>query len=240
MSPYIVSIPFVALFAGLMQGITGMGSGMLLMMLLPLLFPVAQAAAVSGAICLFLTASMLLRYRKHINYHEVIIPTAIYILSSAIAIHFAISINAELFRKVFGAFLIILALFLILKKDRKTVSYRNAVGIMFVVISGICDGLFGIGSPLMVLYFTGKTQSKEEYLGTIQFLFFFSLLINTSLRFFHHLIGWEHLPFIALGVLGILAGLRIAICIVGNVDSATLKKFAYAAIGLSGIYNLFF
>ncbi len=236
---YALSIPLAALFSGLLQGITGMGGGMLLMLVLPFFFPVPQAAAVSGAICLCLTISLVIRYRKHINYRKALPPTVLYILASAFAIHFAVEADAEKIRKGFGAFLIILSLFLVFKKETNAFSPGPVVSILFVLISGICDGLFSIGSPLMVLYFSSRTGSKEEYLGTTQLLFFFSLLVNTCLRFFQHLVGREHLPFILLGFIGILAGLQIANRFVSRINGSALKKIAYAAIGLSGVFNLF-
>ena len=59
-----VLVAMIAVASGLIQGITGMGGGMLLMLVLPLFFTVQVSSAVAGAICLFLTAAMVIRYRK--------------------------------------------------------------------------------------------------------------------------------------------------------------------------------
>ena len=112
--------------------------------------------------------------------------------------------------------------------------------IVFIIISGVCDGLFSIGSPLMVLYFLSKTEDKEEYLGTLQMLFFMTLLFNTVVRFSHHILQPEHVPVVLAGAAGIAVGLTVANKIVNRVDDRVFRRFAYMAIALSGIYNLLF
>ena len=53
-----------ALLAGLVQGVTGFGAGVLLMLFYPLLFSVAQSSAMSQCLCTVLCLSVLLRYRR--------------------------------------------------------------------------------------------------------------------------------------------------------------------------------
>ena len=239
MTQYALLILAAAFCAGLLQGVTGMGGGMLMMLVLPHIFPVPQAAAVSGAICLFLTFLMLLRYHSFISFRIALLPTFLYLAASLTAISLSVEMNWVIIRKVFGGFLILLSLYFIFWKDKSAMAPGKISAVLFPVVSGICDGLFGIGSPLMVLYFTDMTHSKEEYLGTIQFLFFITLFANTALRLTRHLISLEHFPGILLGFLGIIGGIQVANRIVGKITGETLKQFAYCAIGISGLYNLF-
>ena len=73
-----VLVAMIAVVSGLIQGITGLGGGMLLMLVLPLFFTVQVSSAVAGAICLFLTAAMVIRYRKKVNFKLAVLPALLY------------------------------------------------------------------------------------------------------------------------------------------------------------------
>ena len=57
-------VGLIAVAAGILQGVTGMGGGLIQMLVLPLFFPVQLASAIAGCACLFLTAAMAFQYRK--------------------------------------------------------------------------------------------------------------------------------------------------------------------------------
>ena len=234
----IIFVIIAELCAGIFQGITGFGAGIISMMALPLAFPLIQSSAIAGAICLSLTAAMVLQYRKHINFRKAILPTILYTLMSAIAIHFSTQINQALIKRIFGGFLILLALYYIFVNREKSRKLGLAVSIVFIAVSGACDGLFSIGSPLMVIYYLSQTDSKEEYLGTIQFLFFVCLVYNLFARIHNGILLATHLPLILIGIVCINCGLFIANRIVGKINGEKLKKIAYIGIGLTGLMNL--
>lgn len=58
------------LIAGIIQGVTGFGAGIVMMMFLPLQYSVIQSAGVSSAICMILCAAMVYRYRQTINFKK--------------------------------------------------------------------------------------------------------------------------------------------------------------------------
>jgi len=107
-----------------------------------------------------------------------------------------------------------------------------------IIISGACDGLFGIGGPLMVLYFMSMTHSTHAYLGTIQLFFWINSLYNTAFRFYRGVLLPEHLIFIACGMIGILIGGAAAGKIVDRLNIETMRKLIYVMIGISGVINL--
>ena len=55
----IAAVLLPALLAGLVQGVTGFGAGVLLMLFYPLLFSVAQSSAMSQCLCTVLCLSVL-------------------------------------------------------------------------------------------------------------------------------------------------------------------------------------
>ena len=232
-------IGVIALCAGILQGVTGFGAGIVMMMVLPSLFPLNQAAGVSCAIAIVLSLFMTWRYRKHIQIKKVIWPAVLYVAVSSISIVFSTMVNQAMMKKVFGVFLIILSVYYLFLNKGQEKELSLPISVIFIAVSGACDGLFGIGGPLMVLFFLGQTHSKEEYLGSIQAVFLVNLIYGTMMRVFNHILTPWHLSYIITGMICIVFGMMIANKIVDRLDGEKIKKITYVVIGISGITNLF-
>ena len=103
----------------------------------------------------------------------------------------------------------------------------------------MCDGLFGIGGPLMVLYFLSQTHNTHEYLGTIQTFFFINCTYNTCFRIVNGILGINHIFIMCIGVIGITVGGLIGNKVVDRLDGMLIRKLTYIMIGISGLINLF-
>ncbi len=235
-----ISFAVITLLAGLAQGVCGFGAGILMMMVLPLFFSISRSAAVAGIVSLALTLLMIIRYRKHISIKKAIVPLLVYSLCSALAIHFSSRVDQQLLKRLFGVFLILLTAhhFLFSKKQPKAWSLPVCVAAW--AFSGVCSGLFSVGGPLMVLYYLSHTDSKEEFLGTTEVLFFINLLLSAYLRARSGILTADLLPLCALGIVCTMVGLYIANRIIDRIDGARLKNIVYAGVGISGVINLLF
>lgn len=227
-----------AIVAGIVQGVTGFGAGIVLMMVLPSYFALAQSAGISTAICLMLSCTMVYTYRQYISFKTIVRPALFYIVICSISIYFSTMVDQLLMKKLFGVFLIILACYYLFidKGERKKLSLP--ISILCIVASAICDGLFGIGGPLMVLYFLSQTHNTHQYLGTIQTFFFINGIYNTCFRVFNGIITVNHLFYIGIGMIGILVGGLLARKIVDTLNGQFIRKLTYIMIGISGIMNI--
>ncbi len=234
-----VFICVMAVLSGLSQGVCGFGLGILLMLALPMYFPMSRAAGIAGCVSLMLTLMMVLRYRKHLNVKKMIVPLIVYAACSALAISLAPSVDQELLKRIFGVFLILLTLYHFLLSKREAKKWSLPLCVAAWAFSGACSGLFSVGGPLMVIYFISNTDSKEEFLGTAELLFFINLILSTFLRIKNGVITAELLPIIALCAVGAACGLLIANRIVDRIDGVKLKNIVYIGVGISGILNLF-
>lgn len=114
-----MEILFISTIAGLLQGLTGFGAGIILMLYLPYLYPVIQCSGIIGIICLFLSLIMALQYRKFIELKKVLIPLSIYILISTITIVIGPSLNSSYLKKrIISLFYFIKFLFSFYKKEK--------------------------------------------------------------------------------------------------------------------------
>ncbi len=230
----------ITMLAGLVQGVTGFGSCIVIMLVLPFYFPLAEAAGIAVATTLIMGIVMILRYRANIKVREALLPSLLYIIVSSLAIHFSAFVDQALMKKVFGVFLVLLSEFYLgfAPADSNQKKLPLLAGAVCIILSAACDGLFGIGGPLMVIYFMHRTTDLHEYLGTLQLFFLVNNIYNTGFRFFRGILGPQHLIFIAVGMAGILIGVLIAGKIVEKVRRDVLRKLIYVMIGISGLVNL--
>ena len=96
----------------------------------------------------------------------------------------------------------------------------------------MADAFFSIGGPPIVLYFLATTEEKEEYLGSIQLFFMISNVIGTCMRISKGLITRELLPYMAVGIVMLLAGRSIGSQFVERMDQARMKKLIYGFVGI--------
>lgn len=227
-----------ALLGGLVQGVTGFGAGVIMMLALPVLLAVPQAAAVSGAVCVALTASMTWRYRARVRPAAIVAPAALYVAASAVAITLTRGVDQGAMKVALGLFLMALAAYSLLAPGGEGRRVGGVAALACVLVSGVCDGAFGIGGPLMVVYYLSRTDDVEEYLGTIQGFFCVTLVSATVFRFATGVVGVAQLPLVALGVLGVLVGAALGARVVERLDAEVLKKATYVVIGLAGVVNV--
>lgn len=227
-----------ALAGGLVQGVTGFGAGVVLMLVLPALLAVPQAAAVSGATCVALTASMTWRYRARVRPAAIAGPAVLYVASSAVAITLTRGVDQAAMKAALGAFLVVLAAYSLLSPGGRARRVEGAAALACVIVSGVCDGAFGIGGPLMVLYYLSRTDDVEEYLGTIQGFFCVTLVCATAFRLATGVMGAGQLPLVAAGVAGVLIGAAAGARLVERLDVEVLRRTTYVVIGLAGAVNV--
>ena len=234
-----VSILVGTLLAGLVQGMTGFGGGIITMLIFPHFFSIPLGAGITGALGIALCASMVIRYRKDVNVLMALLPAFLYNAVSSLVINYSVMVDQTLIKKIFGVFLILLSIYyLFISKSVQNRKLGLGVSVVCIAISAACDGLFGIGGPLMVLYFMSMTSSTHAYLGTMQLFFWVNSMYNTAFRFYKGILLPEHLVFIAFGVIGILAGGAVAGKVVDKLNVVTMRKLIYIMIGVSGVINL--
>ena len=231
-------IILMTFLAGIVQGMTGFGASIVMMMAFPSFFVLTKAAGISTAICLFLNITNVYLYRKYVNFKTILPPTLLYICTCSIVIEMSTKLDGAMMKKVFGVFLIILGIYYLFlnKADKKELSL--GVSLICIVVSAICDGLFGIGGPLMVLYYLSKTKGTHEYIGTISTFFCINCIYNTIFRVIRGIITIDLFPYIALGVVCIITGGIIAHKIVDKLNPELLKKLTYVMIVIAGIANI--
>jgi len=233
-----VVIAIAAAVAGIIQTVTGFGSAIFLMLLMPHYFDMVAAPAITSAVTLGLSTTLAWKFRKHIRIKECILPTVIYLLFSITSIRFAKGLDLEHLSFAFGVFLVVLSVYFFIFSERISLDANWKTAALCASVSGITSGFFGIGGPLMAIYFISAIKEKPSYIASTQFLFAFTGVINLFTRVASGIYSLDMLPVIVLGFVGITAGKRIGLRILNRIDPGKIKKLVYAFVGISGILTL--
>jgi len=138
---------------GLVQGLTGFGAVIIMMIFLPTILPIDQSAGVAGLMMLGSVITLVYRNRHKIRLPRIIIPFLVYASVATWSVHLGHVLDVHLLRMLLGALLVGLSLYFTLSKRSANASYPWFVAGIFMIVSGFFNGLFGIGGPLMALYF---------------------------------------------------------------------------------------
>jgi len=231
---------FAALMAGFVQGVTGFGSGIVMMIFLPHLLPINQSAGVSTLTMLVATVMVAWKYRKYLKWQKLVAPFFIYIVVAIGSLYWSEYLAAGHLKLLLGILLVVLSLYYSFMNIRLITIKAIPIYVMiiFAMISGFFNGMFGIGGPLMALYFLTISDSKENYLASIQTFFLVDTLMMTSLRFANGILNLNSLKYVLMGIIGAIIGTILANHLVKHLNIKIMTLFIYVFIGLSGLYYL--
>lgn len=233
-------IIFPALIAGLVQGLTGFGAVIIMMIFFPSVLPMDKAAGIGGVIMLSSVLALTIRYRHEFKLKRVIIPFIVYASVATWSVHLGSILDTHVLRMMLGGLLVALCLYFLLSKSSGSQKYPWYVAGCFMIISGFFNGLFGIGGPLMALYFLSLSDSMPDYIGNIQGFFLIDAFYITTVRITSGILTTPDIPYILVGMVAATIGTFIATKLSTRWDLATIKPWIYGFIGFSGIYYLFF
>ena len=233
-----ITYALIAALGGIVQTVSGFGSAVVIVLFLQKSFGMLVAPAIATTINLALTTSLSYKFRKSIEWDKIIIPAFIYTIVNNYVITLAKSANLSVLKKAFGIFLIVLAIYsLFFSKKMQIRASRKELAI-FSIFSGITGGLFSVGGPLLALYYTAVSKSKESYIGNMQFLFMIICITSTITRVVTHIYTFDLLPVTLSGIAGVTLGKTAGIKIIEKLDKNILTKLIYAFVAISGILIL--
>ena len=233
-----IILPLIAGLGGIVHTVTGFGSGIVMMLFLPYFLDMATAPALSGSINLFLSLFLAVQFRKSIRVRLFLLPIIPYLLGSTLSIYALSGFDMDMVAVAFGLFLVVLAIYFIFIAKRMTVNPTWQAAVICGGLSGITAGLFGIGGPLMALYFLAITDSKESYTGNLRGMFTCTCLCNTLTRISRGYYTFDLLPLTILGLIFINIGKSIGLRLLDKMDANLVRKIVYLFVGISGVITV--
>lgn len=231
----ILAVIIITTIATFFQTSIGFGFGVFSMIFLCRIFPYGEAVAISIAFGLINTLFLAIRYHKHIQYKTMV---PMLISSIPFGIGFSIlshSIQVGVLKGMLGLVLVILSIYMLFYSSKIQIKPTIKTGITMGSITGIGNGLFGIGGPPAVLYLLATTQDKLSYLATSQAFFSINNITNLTTRYLKGDLHFDNFQFILYGGLGIILGLLLGLLAFKALKLDWLKKYVYIFIGINGI-----
>lgn len=231
-------IALASVIAGIIQSVTGFGSAVFLMLIVPFFFDMVAASAISSSIAMGLGITLAWKFRSHIQWKICTFPAVIYLICSVTVIRQIQGIDLDVLSFAFGIFLILLAAYFLIFANRMSFRANWKTACVCSAISGVTSGLFGIGGPLMAVYFVSASRDKESYIANIQFLFAVTNIVNFITRITRGIYTADLIPVTLLGFAGITLGKLVGLRILDRLNLEMMKKGVYAFVGLSGLITV--
>ena len=225
--------------AGAVQTMTGFGSVVLMMLMFPFFFNMWDAPALALAINMLYCLVLCWKLRKSIDLKAALWPTLTYSAVCFVVTGLAKGADLHVLVIVFAGFLIALSLYLLFVSSRVKVKRPGAgVGVGFGVLAGISAGMFAIGGPPMAPYMMAATRDHKSYVASMQFLFAITNIVNLSGRMVSGTFDWKLWPYIAVGSICILIGMKAGERLADRLDPKNLRTIVYGFVGVSGLILL--
>lgn len=223
---------------GAVQSMTGFGMAIVIMTVYPVLFPFASAIALSGFVCTGNNVVIALRYRKHIRWSRLWLPTIVFLAVNIVVVQISYKINVGYLKAYFGLFLLALAVYFLLFAKKVKLKGNHVTAAVSSAACGVTSGLFGIGGPLVVPYYLAVADgNKYVYLATIQIAFIFQNIVGIVTRAINGSVTVDLLLAIIPGVLGMFLGTWVGGKVVDKINADVLTKIIYFFLAAVGIFT---
>lgn len=223
--------------ASVINGVSGFGFGIVVLMVFPYIFGYTHAVAMAVMMATMLVCYNAYLYRKHINRTWILPWSLLCFVSDFFAVRFLKHLgDGPLMLRLLGCCFVLMAIYLLW--GQKIIKVRASYTSMSVlaILSGLIQGVFGVGGPLMAAFFLIVCRSKEEYIGTLQMASVTTFGIDLIMRMLNGMIDATVLSYSTLGIVFILAGLFVAKKLVRHMSAALLKNIVCVLMLFSGIH----
>lgn len=229
-----LTVVLASCVGGIVQAVTGFGGGIVIMIFLPFLFSINAAPAISDIITMLLALFICVEYRKYINVKKMILPISCYAAVSGFAIYQSAHLDVAKLKMGFGIFMIALACYFLFFSAKVKLKSSIGMNVVCAVLAGLGGGLFSISGPPAGLYFLAATDSKEEYLGTLNTFFALTILFNSTMRIANGFTTVDLLPYMAFGSLACFVGCKVGGKIAHRLSMDGMRKCVYGLMIFGG------
>lgn len=234
---WVIVVTF-AFLGGLTQTVTGFGAAIVMMLAFPYFFSLSQAPALASSIGLLVSGSLTVQFFQYIDFKKCLIPTLIYTILSFATVMLTKYVDIRTAGLIYGVFLLLLAFYYFFLSGKLKMK-AGPVSMLFAsTVSGVAGGFFGIGGPLMAVYYSDIFTDKLVYMASIQFNFFVGNVIAFITRISQGIYTADLIKYTLAGFVAIFLGRQTGLRIVNQVDRDLLKKLIYGTVAVSGVLTI--
>ena len=235
-----VWLVLVSFAGGFLQSAIGFGFAVIVMAFFPAFLPsIPVAATVNAVLSLVASSTMFLQYRKAVRPKHVLWLILAYFVSMPFAVAWSADAPKLVLSIVFGAFLVLLGLYYLFNADKSRIPHKPVAGVATGLAAGVFGGLFSVSAPPAALYCLSTLNTKEEYIGTLQFFFLTTNIYSLGVRAFNGMVTSQVLIWSLVASGGLLLGLWFGKTVLSkNTDLAHIKKWVFIFIACMGAWTI--
>lgn len=229
----------ITFLGSVLQTVSGFGFGIFVQMFFPYFLPSAAfGTAVSGLMSPFNSLFGLISVRKKVQYRVVAPIIAMYMIVNVLIVLLTKDKPDDFFKKLLAVVMIVFGIYFLFFAKRIRIRPTLLASGICGALSGVIGGLFSMGGPPLVLYYSTATDDKEAYLANIRFTFLITTTFSTVVRIVGGIITRQMVGYSVLGLVTLIPGVLIGKRLVNRINIETLKRIIYIFMMVSGVYML--
>jgi uncharacterized protein len=219
----------IFLFAGIVQGMTGFGAGLLAIPLLCLIMDVKSAVSLCILSTLIISTTMAYDLRRFLD-HRKILPLLLGSLPGVFAGTLLLKqVDQTLMKNLLGIILIGISCFNLLFKP-KAINPSIFWGYLAGFFSGAINALLAAGGPPAIIYTTLHDWKKDEIKATLTGFFMLVGYCTAAVHTFNSMISLQTLGYFAVTLPFVLAGTVIGSRISGRINRRLYLQVVYGML----------
>lgn len=231
----------LASFAGgFLQAAIGFGYATVVMAFFPVFLPsIPIASTVCAVLSLLASCTVFFQYRKAARPKHVLWPILIYFVVMPFAVAWSAGAPKLILSVIFGVFLLLLGLYYLFTADKIRIPRTTGAGMIAGLLSGVFGGLFAVSAPPTALYCLSTLDTKEAYIGTLQFFFLVTNIYAVGVRTFNGLVTSQVLVWALAASGGLLLGLWSGqVFFRKRTDLSRIKTWVFIFIACMGAWTV--
>ncbi|MBN2542703.1 sulfite exporter TauE/SafE family protein [bacterium] len=173
---YIILASIIIFIAYTVKGLTGFAASLISVPLLSLFLDIKFVVPVVALTTFVAGIILFWKVRKEIQWDEMIIVLIFVVIGSFIGIKLLARFDSIFIKRVFGVFVALFSLKLLIGSPQQSTSSISKVwGAFAGLIGGILGGMFDTNGPPLVIYFSRKLE-KVKFRATLVAIFFIDVI----------------------------------------------------------------
>ena len=231
-------VGLISVAGSFVQASTGFGYAVTVMALWPRFLPYKTALVVELLAALALCVVIAVRYRRSINWRQLIAPCAASFFTNWLGLQIMSGSPDTVLRRLLGAALMALAVYFIFFSEKFRVRPTLAAGLIAGGVAGLSAGMFSIGGPPIVVYYLAAFQDKKEYTATTQMYFILTSLWLVAQHLWMGNVDALALQCTGAALAGLAVGTAAGLAVFRALPLEKIKKLVYAFMLVMGCYIL--
>lgn len=229
----------VSLVGGFLQSAVGFGYAVFVMVFFPLFLPsITEAGTVSCLMCLVSSVYLFIHYRKAAQPKRIIWAVVAFFIVMPPAIRLATRIPQREMSILLGAFLLAVGIYYLFYSEKLRIPCTPAASLAAGGLAGAFSGLFAVSAPPAALYCLSVMDSKEAYIGTLQFFFAVTNIYAASVRVINGLVTAQVLHWSLFTTAGMAGGMILGEMAYRRADLSSIKRWTFLFIALMGLWTM--